>query len=77
MTSSSVASSGAWLGWNGVLALLLGSFAAFLPAVALLIMRGRAARKVAMPFAPFLAIGGVIAVLAGHDIVDWYQSLGS
>jgi leader peptidase (prepilin peptidase)/N-methyltransferase len=67
---------GAWLGWNGVLALLLGSFAAFVPAVGLLIVRGRAARKVAMPFAPFLAVGGVVAVLAGHDIVDWYQSLG-
>jgi leader peptidase (prepilin peptidase)/N-methyltransferase len=68
---------GAWLGWNGVLALLLGSFAAFVPALALLILHGRAARKVALPFAPFLAIGGVIAVLAAPEIVDWYRSLGT
>ena len=68
---------GAWLGWNGVLALLLGSFVAFVPAVAILLIRGRAGRKVALPFAPFLAAGGVIAVLAGHDIVDWYRSLGA
>jgi leader peptidase (prepilin peptidase)/N-methyltransferase len=68
---------GAWLAWNGVLALLLASFAAFLPAVGIIIARGRAARKVALPFAPFLALGGVVALFAGHDIVDWYRSLGS
>jgi leader peptidase (prepilin peptidase) / N-methyltransferase len=66
---------GAWLAWNGVLALLLGSFAAFVPALGIILARGRAARKVALPFAPFLAIGGVVALLAGNDIVDWYRSL--
>jgi leader peptidase (prepilin peptidase) / N-methyltransferase len=68
---------GAWLAWNGLLALLLGSFAAFVPAVGIIIVRGRAARKVGLPFAPFLALGGVLALFAGHDIVDWYRSLGS
>ena len=68
---------GAWLGWNGILALVLGSFIAFVPAIAILVTKGRAGRKVALPFAPFLAAGGVIAVLAGHDIVDWYRSLGT
>jgi leader peptidase (prepilin peptidase)/N-methyltransferase len=68
---------GAWLGWNGVLALLLGSFVAFVPSVGILVVRGRAGRKVAIPFAPFLAAGGVIALFAGDDIVDWYRSLGS
>ena len=68
---------GAWLAWNGVLALVLASFAAFVPAVAILVARGRAGRKVALPFAPFLAFGGIIAVLAGQDIIDWYRSIGS
>ena len=67
---------GAWLAWNGVLALVLASFAAFVPAVGLLVARGRVARKIALPFAPFLALGGIVALLAGHDIVDWYRSLG-
>ena len=67
---------GAWLGWNGLLALVLGSFAAFLPALAVLVVRGKAGRKVALPFAPFLALGGVLALLAGPDIIDWYRSLG-
>jgi leader peptidase (prepilin peptidase) / N-methyltransferase len=65
---------GAWLAWDGVLALVLGSFAAFVPALGIVLVRGRAARKVALPFAPFLALGGVIALLAGHDIVHWYRS---
>ena len=26
------------------------------------------------PFAPFLAVGGVVALFAGHAIVDWYLS---
>ena len=68
---------GAWLGWYGLLALVLGTFAAFLPAAVILAARGRAARKVGLPFAPFLAVGAVAALLAGHDIFDWYRSLGS
>ena len=66
---------GAWLAWDGLLALVLGSFAAFIPALGIIIVRGRAARKVALPFGPFLALGGVVALLAGHDIVHWYRSL--
>ena len=65
---------GAWLGWNGVLALVLGSFAAFVPALGILVVRGRAGRKVALPFAPFLAFGGIVTLLAGPDLVDWYLS---
>jgi prepilin signal peptidase PulO-like enzyme (type II secretory pathway) len=29
-------------------------------------------RKTAIPFGPFLAIGGVIAILAGPQILHWY-----
>ena len=29
-------------------------------------------RKTAVPFGPFLALGGVVALLAGEPIVDWY-----
>ena len=35
----------------------------------------RAARKQAIPFAPFLALGGIVGQLFGEEIVDWY--LGS
>ncbi len=29
-------------------------------------------RKTAVPFGPFLALGGVVALLAGEPIIDWY-----
>jgi leader peptidase (prepilin peptidase)/N-methyltransferase len=67
---------GAWLGWEALIALALASFAAFLPALVIIVMRGRAARKVPIQFAPFLAIGGIVALFAGHEIFDWYSGLG-
>ena len=32
------------------------------------------ARKQAVPFGPFLALGALIGLLAGEEIVDWYTS---
>ena len=29
-------------------------------------------RKLKIPFAPFLALGGVIALFAGNGLLDWY-----
>lgn len=57
---------GAMLGKSVVAALLVGCLAAALVAVGLLVVRGRAARKQAIPFGPFLALGAVVALLAGE-----------
>ena len=67
---------GAWLGWQSLTALLLGVFASSVPALAILARHGPAGRKKGLPLAPFLALGGVIALFAGPDIVHWYRSLG-
>jgi leader peptidase (prepilin peptidase)/N-methyltransferase len=32
----------------------------------------REGRKTAVPFGPFLALGGVVALFAGDAMVDWY-----
>jgi leader peptidase (prepilin peptidase)/N-methyltransferase len=29
-------------------------------------------RRTAVPFGPFLALGGVVALFAGDAMVDWY-----
>jgi leader peptidase (prepilin peptidase) / N-methyltransferase len=53
-------------------ALLLGMIAAIVPSVVLFARHGRAARKMKIPFGPFLALGGVIGLFAGHSILHWY-----
>ncbi len=51
-------------------------FAAFLAGavfgLALIAARGSEARKQAVPFGPFLALGGLVGLFAGDEIVDWY-----
>jgi leader peptidase (prepilin peptidase)/N-methyltransferase len=53
-------------------ALLAGMVAALVPAVVLLARHGSAARKMAIPFGPFLALGGLLALFFGDRILDWY-----
>jgi leader peptidase (prepilin peptidase) / N-methyltransferase len=56
---------GAALGLDVVPAMAIGSLAAALWGVVLLIRHGAAARKQAMPLGPFLALGAVLVLLAG------------
>jgi leader peptidase (prepilin peptidase) / N-methyltransferase len=49
-------------------ALLVGS----LVGLALIARHGAGARKMAIPFGPFLALGGVIGLLAGDQLIDLY-----
>lgn len=68
---------GAGLGGAVAVALFLGFVAGFFPAIAVLVRRGRAARKETIPYGPFLALGGVIALFWGDAILDWYLSFGT
>ena len=63
---------GAMLGWNVAVALMLGMLAALVPAVVLLARHGAAARKMGIPFGPFLAFGAVVALFAGDRLLDAY-----
>jgi leader peptidase (prepilin peptidase) / N-methyltransferase len=63
---------GVGLGLSVVVALFFGFIAGAVPALALLVRHGRAARKLAIPLGPFLALGGVIALFVGDAILDWY-----
>jgi leader peptidase (prepilin peptidase)/N-methyltransferase len=49
-------------------ALLIGSIAG----LALIARHGAGARKMAIPFGPFLALGGVIGLLVGDRLIDLY-----
>jgi leader peptidase (prepilin peptidase) / N-methyltransferase len=67
-----VAMMGLYLGRAIAPAVLIGFLVGALVGVAMIARHGSAARKRAIPFGPFLALGGVIGLWFGDDIVDWY-----
>jgi leader peptidase (prepilin peptidase)/N-methyltransferase len=66
---------GAMLGRTVPVALMIGMLAALVPSFVLLARHGRAARKMGIPFAPFLAFGGVTALFFGDEVLDAYLAL--
>jgi leader peptidase (prepilin peptidase) / N-methyltransferase len=54
-------------------AMFVALIAGTLVGVAVIARKGaREGRKTAVPFGPFLALGGVVALFAGDALVDWY-----
>ena len=53
-------------------ALLIGFAVGALFGIAMMARRGASARKQAVPFGPFLALGGLVALWWGNALVDWY-----
>ncbi len=66
---------GAALGRTVTVALLLGMIAALVPSIILFARHGARARKMAIPLAPFLALGSVVALFAGHALIHGYLAL--
>ena len=66
---------GAMLGRTVPVALMLGMIAALVPSVVLFARHGSAARKMAIPFAPFLAFGSIVALFFGDALLNAYLSL--
>jgi len=67
---------GAALGRTVPVALMFGMVAALVPGIYLLVRHGSAARKMRIPFGPFLALGSAIALFAGHPLLHLYWSIG-
>jgi leader peptidase (prepilin peptidase) / N-methyltransferase len=65
---------GAALGKTVSVALMVGMFAAMVPGIAILAKHGKAGRKMGLPFGPFLALGSVVALFWGHDLLHVYFS---
>jgi leader peptidase (prepilin peptidase)/N-methyltransferase len=63
---------GLFLGRNVAAAILVALLAGSLVGLAMIARHGADARKRAIPFGPFLALGGVVGLLLGDELVDWY-----
>jgi leader peptidase (prepilin peptidase)/N-methyltransferase len=66
------ATMGLFLGRNVGPAILVALLAGSLFGLAMVARHGASARKQAIPFGPFLALGGVVGLLLGDQMVDWY-----
>ena len=66
---------GAFLGWKlMLLTLVLSSFIGSIIGIAVITLK-RGDMKYALPFGTFLAVGALVAAVAGDRIVNWYASL--
>ena len=63
---------GLFLGKSVGPALFIGFAAGAVVGIGIMVARGAKARKQGVPFGPFLALGGLVALLWGPEIIDWY-----
>jgi len=63
---------GLYLGLSIVPALLIAFATGTVAGIWVIARQGREARKQGVPFAPFLALGGICALLAGPELIDLY-----
>jgi leader peptidase (prepilin peptidase)/N-methyltransferase len=66
------ATMGLFLGWAVAPAILVALFTGSFVGLALIARHGATARKMAIPFGPFLALGGVVGMLVGNQLIDLY-----
>jgi leader peptidase (prepilin peptidase)/N-methyltransferase len=67
-----LAAIGAWFGWQILPAvILISSASAAIIGISLIIFKKRG-REVPMPFGPFLAIAGIVALFAGQQLTRYY-----
>lgn len=63
---------GAWLGWQMLLLIiLLSAFTGALVGIAMIVLRGRD-KNIPIPFGPYLAAAGWIALMWGHELIGSY-----
>jgi leader peptidase (prepilin peptidase)/N-methyltransferase len=64
---------GLYLGLSLVPAMLIAFLTGSVVGIAIIAREGAQARKKAVPFGVFLALGGIVGVLVGPDLVDLYR----
>ena len=64
---------GIYLGLSVIPALLIAFLAGSIVGLTMIAREGASARKKAVPFGIFLALGGIVAVLAGPELIELYR----
>ncbi len=70
-----LAALGAWLGWQMLpVIIMLSALVGALTGISLIVARGRD-RQLPMPFGPFLAAAGYVALMWGRPLIDAYRDV--
>jgi len=70
-----LAALGAWLGWQSLpMIILLSSFVGAVVGIGLIVIRGKN-RNITIPFGPYLASAGFIALVWGNELTALYYSI--
>ncbi len=64
---------GAFIGWQGVLFTIMASSFTGTLAGLLVMIKNRKNMKLAVPFGPFLAIGAILYIFFGPQLIEWYM----
>lgn len=70
-----MAAAGLFLGWKLILVAFLIGVVVGAVCVLILASMKKAGRKTAVPFAPYLAIGIIVSIFIGPQLIQWYASL--
>jgi leader peptidase (prepilin peptidase) / N-methyltransferase len=63
---------GAFIGWQGVLfTIMASSFIGTAVGIVVMLKAGKG-MKMAVPFGPFLAIGAILYLFFGPQLIEWY-----
>lgn len=71
------AAMGFFLGSEVSVAIFVALLAGSVVGIAMIARGGAAARKRTIPFGPFLAFGGLVGLLVGNQILNWYLGIFS
>jgi len=64
---------GAFLGWQALpITVLVSSLTGSLVGVGYALVKGESVRKFPVPFGPFLALGAIVHIFFGVEIIQWY-----
>ncbi len=66
---------GLYLGASILPAMFIAFLAGTVVGVGMIAAKGAQARKTGVPFGPFLALGGIVGLLVGGDLIEAYRSL--
>jgi len=67
---------GAFLGWQALpVTILVSSLSGSLVGVGYALLKGESIRKFPVPFGPFLALGAIVHLFFGVELIQWYLGI--